>query len=177
MNKCPNCKKKLLTDHAFCPKCGFDLRPDKVSKVNAVTEISQPEVISYKEAGPQPGTEQPQEAFVEKQTTPARQQRMFSNPFSFEGRIRRMEYVISVVPIVSAIVIINSILESMRPSPSVITFLYIPLYWIFWAQGAKRCHDLGNSGWFQIIPLYGLWMIFADGQPGINKYGRNPKEN
>lgn len=24
--KCPNCKKELLSEHAFCPHCGFDLR-------------------------------------------------------------------------------------------------------------------------------------------------------
>lgn len=24
--KCPNCKKELLAEHAFCPNCGFDLR-------------------------------------------------------------------------------------------------------------------------------------------------------
>ena len=40
----------------------------------------------------------------------------------------------------------------------------------------KRCHDLGNSGWFQLIPLYGFWMIFQDGIKGNNEYGINPKD-
>jgi uncharacterized membrane protein YhaH (DUF805 family) len=43
------------------------------------------------------------------------------------------------------------------------------------AQGAKRCHDRGNSGIWQIIPFYGLWMLFADGDLGRNEYGANPK--
>jgi hypothetical protein len=43
-------------------------------------------------------------------------------------------------------------------------------------QYLKRCHDLGNSGWFQIIPFYGLWMIFQDGVSGVNQYGENPKD-
>ncbi len=53
--------------------------------------------------------------------------------------------------------------------------LYIPGYWFICAQNAKRCHDLGNTGWFQLIPFYGLWMLFADGDYGMNVYGENPK--
>jgi uncharacterized membrane protein YhaH (DUF805 family) len=53
--------------------------------------------------------------------------------------------------------------------------LWIPLAWFMLAQGAKRCHDRGNSGWWQIIPFYGLWMLFADGEIGDNEYGENPK--
>jgi uncharacterized membrane protein YhaH (DUF805 family) len=53
--------------------------------------------------------------------------------------------------------------------------IYMPFLWFTWAQGAKRCHDLGNSGWFQLIPFYSLWMLFKDGEYGENNYGVNPK--
>jgi uncharacterized membrane protein YhaH (DUF805 family) len=50
-----------------------------------------------------------------------------------------------------------------------------PAYWFVIAQGTKRCHDRDNSGWYQIIPFYGLWMLFGDSNYGENDYGFNPK--
>jgi uncharacterized membrane protein YhaH (DUF805 family) len=100
-------------------------------------------------------------------------QRMFSNPFSFNGRIRRTEYGISVITFAFVVLFLNELVESGEV-PSV-GLLYIPMYWFLWAQGAKRCHDLGNNGWWQIIPLYALWLIFQNGKQDINEYGRTPK--
>jgi uncharacterized membrane protein YhaH (DUF805 family) len=51
----------------------------------------------------------------------------------------------------------------------------IPALWFFWAQGAKRCHDLSMSGWYQIIPLFPLYLIFANGETVANTYGEDPK--
>jgi hypothetical protein len=98
---------------------------------------------------------------------------MFERPFSFEGRIRRTEYGISMIIYFFLIAILNSIVEE---SEALIFLLaYIPLVWFLWAQNAKRCHDLGNSGWWQLVPFYSLWLLFQDGQPYTNSYGLNPK--
>jgi uncharacterized membrane protein YhaH (DUF805 family) len=108
---------------------------------------------------------------------------MFKNPFSFEGRIRRTEYGVSHFMAIFGLFIIASIFGliggSLNADDDLITALlvlvYIPYCWFIWAQGAKRCHDLGNSGWWQLIPFYGLWLLFQDGQVGANQYGENPK--
>ncbi|HEY9363888.1 MAG TPA: DUF805 domain-containing protein [Chitinophagaceae bacterium] len=106
---------------------------------------------------------------------------MFKNPFSFQGRIRRTEFGLSYVIFIAFCFIsgglIGFLATYMDKSTASILFLLpcIPSYWFLFAQGAKRCHDRGNSGWFQIIPLYGFWMLFADSDNGINKYGPNPK--
>ena len=99
---------------------------------------------------------------------------MFQNPFSFDGRIRRTEYGISFIIYVVAAVIVNAIMQT-GGGAAIIGMAYIPMLWFFWAQGAKRCHDRGNSGWYQIIPFYVFWMLFADSDSGINEYGPNPK--
>lgn len=99
---------------------------------------------------------------------------MFKKPFSFEGRIRRTEYGLSyLIYMFCAIGII--LFTQQTEIFSFFALAFIPLIWFMLAQGAKRCHDRTNSGWFQLIPFYGFWMLFADSQFGENEYGPNPK--
>lgn len=99
---------------------------------------------------------------------------MFSEPFSFEGRIRRLEYGISsIIYAVIAIFINYKVADDY--SQRWIYIAFIPMMWFMIAQNTKRCHDLGNSGWYQLIPFYGFWLLFADSNSGSNEYGRNPK--
>lgn len=99
---------------------------------------------------------------------------MFQKPFSFEGRIRRTEYGISYLITMAASIVVNMVALTGK-SAAIVYLAYIPLCWFLWAQGAKRCHDRGNTGWFQIIPFYILWMFFAAGDVGLNEYGADPK--
>jgi uncharacterized membrane protein YhaH (DUF805 family) len=50
------------------------------------------------------------------------------------------------------------------------------------AVGTRRLHDIGRSGWWQLlwpVPIAGalvlLWFFVRDSQPGDNAYGANPK--
>ncbi|KAA3436849.1 DUF805 domain-containing protein [Rufibacter hautae] len=101
---------------------------------------------------------------------------MFKAPFSFRGRIRRLEYGLSVLAYTALIFTFNILAGSEDvASLLVVLLLYVPLVWFLWAQGAKRCHDKDRSGWFQIIPFYFLVLIFNDGDPYTNRFGRSPK--
>lgn len=100
---------------------------------------------------------------------------MFNNPFSFEGRIRRTEYGISYILYFICAVIVNVIMTAGGEEAYILGLAYIPLIWFFLAQGAKRCHDRNNNGWYQIIPFYFLWLLFAEGDLGYNDYGVSPK--
>lgn len=101
-------------------------------------------------------------------------QEMFRNPFDFEGRIRRTEYGISTI-VYAVIALIINVIGSNGGFSGIIFLAYIPLLWFCIAQNTKRCHDRGNNGWYQLIPLYGLWLLFGDSDPGSNQYGVNPK--
>ena len=95
--------------------------------------------------------------------------------FSFSGRIGRTVYGVSlIVCILLSTFILISILQT-KGNTAFLVLLYIPIGWFALAQGAKRCHDLGNSGWFQWIPFYYLVLLFGKGDKEANYYGESPK--
>lgn len=99
---------------------------------------------------------------------------MFKAPFSFEGRIRRSEYWLSnlmQLPFILVWALVANINEAIS------LLLWIPYIWFVLAYCTKRCHDRGNPGYYMLIPFYGLWMAFADSEPGPNQHGPNPKQN
>lgn len=116
---------------------------------------------------------------------------MFKAPFSFDGRIRRIEYFLSCI-VVSCLAWFLSLFafimgETTGASGGWIIGLLVILaivasVWFSLAQGVKRLHDLNKSGWWILlccVPvvgwIFGLYMLFADGTVGDNQYGKDPK--
>lgn len=109
---------------------------------------------------------------------------MFKRPFSFNGRIRRREYAISFTVCMMFLFVVNFF--TLKPGSNPFISLMLPLVflvllvlstWLLYAQGAKRCHDTGKSGWWQIIPFFFLVLLFQDGDADPNEYGENPKSD
>ena len=102
---------------------------------------------------------------------------MFKNSFSFKGRIRRAEFGLSFLMSLVALILL-SIVNAMANTPAFsvvygLGFLFISYF--MYAQGAKRSHDIGYSGWMQLIPIWNFRLFVRDGQPYENEYGANPK--
>lgn len=113
---------------------------------------------------------------------------MFKAPFSFKGRVTRIEFVYSyliyLIYQISCILFLltegknnNSEIDDISPS-KVIVFLifvalFIPLTCFRFAQGAKRSHDIGNSGWWQLMPFYQFMLLISKGDIGLNRYGND----
>lgn len=101
---------------------------------------------------------------------------MFERPFSTKGRIRRLEYGLSILIVFGAAILFVfplSLLFLQHPFLLIVPGLIGN--WFIIAQGAKRCHDMGVSGTNMFIPFYGFALIFGEGDLGDNKYGPNPK--
>lgn len=96
---------------------------------------------------------------------------MFKKPFSSKGRIRRLEYGFSIVAYALLIVF----LDYLSKSGIYLNILLIIALWFLYAQGAKRCHDLGKNGWWQFIPFYPLFLLFQPGTGKLNEYGYPPR--
>lgn len=123
------------------------------------------------------GTDSPDSTQTSGENPTDKKPAMFSRLFSFNGRIRRLEYGLTYLACCIWNVPMRAMSEDQISEGYAIFYLVtlLPILWIFFAQGAKRCHDRGNSGWYQLIPFYMLWMIFADGEKETNNYGVCPK--
>jgi uncharacterized membrane protein YhaH (DUF805 family) len=91
-----------------------------------------------------------------------------SKIFSFSGRIGRIEYALSVIFFIALL----NLIEGYRfKDYFIVAIIPISMFWLLLAQGSKRCHDMGISGWWQIIPFYFVTMLFLGGDKKANEYG------
>jgi uncharacterized membrane protein YhaH (DUF805 family) len=112
-------------------------------------------------------------------TSKAKQkQNFFLHFFSFNGRIRRLEYNLSLL--VYLVCLFPLIFVVFELKHYIALILFIPLLWFYCAQAAKRGQDLGIEG-SAIIPLlfvkrgFPFQLMIFKGEAGPNEFGEDPK--
>lgn len=95
----------------------------------------------------------------------------------FSGRAARPEYWWFMLALLVVSIILNMVSSTLGMLFSLATLL--PSL----SAGARRMHDIGKSGWLQliwIIPLLGwaimIYWLAQPGTPGDNKYGPAPAD-
>lgn len=107
---------------------------------------------------------------------------LFFKLLSYHGRIRRTEYWLSfllpTIPIISFLGIAMQFKDQdMGLGIFAIVSMLVYWTWAIWIifQSIKRCHDINISGWYQLIPLFFIVLLFKGGDEGKNDYGEDPR--
>lgn len=111
---------------------------------------------------------------------------LFARPFSFRGRIRRLEYFLSCLIQAVSIAGLVALCVALYDSSGAGAFsfiaacgasvlLLVPIVWFGLAQEAKRLHDVGLSGWFALVPIFTFTLFFVPSRGGTNRWGSCPK--
>jgi uncharacterized membrane protein YhaH (DUF805 family) len=108
----------------------------------------------------------------------------------FDGRAHRQEFwyfILFYFLIYFALSIVDQVTGtfSMETGAGLLSGIYaLAMLVPSLAVGARRLHDTGRSGWWQLLMLIpilgGLILIFffvLDSEPGDNQYGPNPKSS
>ncbi len=98
-------------------------------------------------------------------------QACFSKYATFSGRATRSEYwyfQLFYLIVAITLALIPSQTTGILLNLVVIAFI-VPLT----SAACRRMHDVGKSGWFQIIPFYGLYLA-CQPSVGDNEYGPRP---
>ena len=104
----------------------------------------------------------------------------FSKYATFSGRASRAEFWwFALFNILAALMLLNLVASFAGPEiGQTVVYLYnLLILSPSLAVGARRLHDMGHSGWWQLLYLTGIgslvlfiWMMFA-GNPGSNRFG------
>ena len=108
--------------------------------------------------------------------------RTFKKPFSFNGRIDRIDFIIALVIslIMGALIFLLTYISCRKliwwyddTMPLIIASIFaMPFIWYLFASGSKRLHDVGLSGRMQILyPVAFFIMLFKKSDEIDNQYG------
>ncbi len=113
----------------------------------------------------------------------------------FSGRSRRKEYWSYFLLTVIVYTVSNLLMRTGMPTVDPMTgqvsggggvlfTIGMAIYGIFFlgslipsiAVAVRRCHDQDKSGWFILIPIYNIILMFLEGTKGPNRFGPDPKD-
>jgi uncharacterized membrane protein YhaH (DUF805 family) len=100
--------------------------------------------------------------------------KVWQNYATFSGRARRSEYWYFFLFNVSALILLSFIGAAMGNMIFYVLYALAALIPGI-AVAVRRMHDVGKSGWFAIVPIYNLILVFTEGDSGDNEYGPDPK--
>lgn len=187
---CPNVKKRTQTVRDFKNQLSLDAVPSVAESKSAENEeqnfTADEETIvggpSVKDNSDSDNTE-PKRLLAQKYSEPktddveAWRKRDSFRPFSFKGRIGRLQLILSyVVGFVAwfASFLLFDIEHSDGNGGVILLFLActVAFFWFLYAQCTKRCHDLGKSGAWMFVPFWNILLFFAEGEKKDNQYGQ-----
>ena len=150
---CPNCGIETDSDGQFCGSCGANLQTGEVVFGDLLPRVGFADAIKLG----------------------------FNNYFTFSGRSRRSEYwywalfyflgslVCQVLDTIIGVGVLDSLFTLLILIPGL-------------ALGARRLHDIGKSGWWQLLwfAIIVGWVILIiwnvrDSDQAPNSHGHNPK--
>lgn len=98
-------------------------------------------------------------------------------PFSFRGRIGRGQFIVTFLAQYGFWLAILIVKELFLPDGMdhvyrrlLVVAAYLSLY-VCMAQAVKRCHDIGRSGRFLIVPFHVFVLLMKKGMQGDNEFG------
>jgi uncharacterized membrane protein YhaH (DUF805 family) len=162
---CPTCGKENKATAIFCGLCGTQLA-EKSVVINSQTTGSENPIVGFDEAislG-------------------------FKNYFNFRTRATRAEYwwwaLFSTLTnlVLSVVDTLTGTMGMFGESGLLSGFFELAILFPSLALGARRLHDIGKSGWWQLLWLAIIvgWIILIvwaikQGNQGPNKYGLDPR--
>lgn len=180
-DQCNNCKKNGTAN------CGQTIIFNSLPCENYVRKLdlskSTDKVASSPVANPSSQPTTPYSPQLNNSTnTQTSESSFWKSLFSFNGRIRRTRYWLTMICTNLLFLPANLAGDNMSEGVAVFTLLiFIPALWILLANVVKRCHDLGKSGFFallMLIPLVnivvGIYLAFFQGDLNDNEYGPSP---
>lgn len=177
--KCPYCGKEIMATAKKCRFCGEWLDKDTASANVEQSDSVHEQVPPFRGDNARTSYRQEYTGDVEEEQ---KKYKMFSQPFSFEGRINRKEYILTYVIVPLAMLIMGGLANLIDPISDhigigadiifgiIFGVPFVAAIWIFIAAEVKRCHDCGFSGWYQLVlPFFSL--MFLPRNKYSNDYG------